>query len=778
MRVEMPLPQPASGHFLTNGSYVLEVDGQGDGGVAGASQDFSLTESRGYVFARLGVNARSASLRIRWLGPLAGRPVANTGDGDDPIAAGSRAPVRDAIPFRVTLRTTGEVKAQGLKQPQEDETVVSAPAGVLQVGHEYQVQTEPVAGWAAATASLVVHSPTAVLEVYLDRVAAPTQHAALSSTDVAVSLRAPRGAPPWAASLPTPRDIGFVISTVGGLAGSGDDGAGAGGATVASGPLDVRGNGRFPAGALAPGTAYRCRLAVGRDGTNFVPIEEGARDGAVVAAQAQFIAPANRELALELHRVSRGVTASLRSSDGTTLPALEVHVSHAQALGRPLHTAVTDVASSCTVPGAAGMYVGEQYVLHVAATASTAETSHPFVVQPHAYGAAEGPMALSLEVPKPSAATRWADDLPPRIGAAEQAVANARRLKLALRGLWTDYKVVAEALGNRTASELQLLRGEYTRQHGRELGDDLRHRSSALKSKAAKLEQLLVRARPEIDAICVRAAVVRKTLSTEIYEVLCTSLPHSLQELQRAYAAMYNGADILADIRRLTAADGTPPGSAVGPLLAAMLEGAAHALSFSGAAQIEPDVTQLRFALGEHSAQPAAEALGAVIVLFSRRTREHLRAVVASYRRLTGSDLVAALKAKFGGDLLRALLLLLEPAEVYFARKLHGAFHGVKATSDLDKKDLLGSKQKLWDRFQTSRGLMTHDDTLVAVIATRFGRDLSAVSTAYLRLYAKSLPAELRFNTHGDLCRLLAATVEGAVALSRGAGASADGQSR
>ena len=128
-------------------------------------------------------------------------------------------------------------------------------------------------------------------------------------------------------------------------------------------------------------------------------------------------------------------------------------------------------------------------------------------------------------------------------------------------------------------------------------------------------------------------------------------------------------------------------------------------------------------------------------------------------------DVLEIFGGHFAGDLQLALLLLLEPADEYFAHKLHGGFFGLKRTPEMSKQILLGSSHgKLWDRLQVSRGLMTHDDTVVGVIALRFGRDLSAVARTYERLYEKSLLQTISDHTHYDLCRLLHALVAGACA--------------
>ena len=56
---------------------------------------------------------------------------------------------------------------------------------------------------------------------------------------------------------------------------------------------------------------------------------------------------------------------------------------------------------------------------------------------------------------------------------------------------------------------------------------------------------------------------------------------------------------------------------------------------------------------------------------------------------------------------------------------------------------------------------MTHDDTLVTIIASRLGRDLSGILREYERLYKEPLPSALSAQTRGDLKALLVGIVSG-----------------
>lgn len=360
----------------------------------------------------------------------------------------------------------------------------------------------------------------------------------------------------------------------------------------------------------------------------------------------------------------------------------------------------------------------------------------------------------------------WVDEFPVRPEAAARVQEDAFRIYTATRGLWTDYKVIADILGSYTASEVQLLRRAYASAFARELGADLAKRSNILKSKAIKLEQLVVRGRSELDALTVRAAVTKKVLTTELYETLCTSLPHSLVELQATYTQMFL-TEAISDIERVSNAQASSSSGSLtspGPLLVAILRNATDAMANSTEMVVDQDARDLKKAL---SSWTVAETLSGVINIFAKRTRLHMRKVADAYGRLMNVDLKAAIKSCFRDDLLRALLLIIEPAEEYYAHKLHGGFFGLKKTPELNKQELLGSaSSKVWDTVKVTHGF-THMNTVIMVVATRFGRDLSAIAQTYRQVYGRNLIEHINdnfnYNLRLDLCRLLLAVVQGAV---------------
>ena len=113
-------------------------------------------------------------------------------------------------------------------------------------------------------------------------------------------------------------------------------------------------------------------------------------------------------------------------------------------------------------------------------------------------------------------------------------------------------------------------------------------------------------------------------------------------------------------------------------------------------------------------------------------------------------------------------MLLVEPAETYYARKLHAAFFGLKKTPELEGTTLAsGAKSRsMLERQQSKSGFMTHDDTLVAVVSSRHGRDLAGIKHAYAQLYQKPLVDVLAAETHGDLRSLLVGIVRDTVPFS------------
>ena len=497
-------------------------------------------------------------------------------------------------------------------------------------------------------------------------------------------------------------------------------------------------------------------------------------------------------------RSTRDVRVSVLGPDGRPpTSALRVSVTqltHALAAAAPALRQVacearTDTQGAAVLPGSAAIYVGERYRLDVGGSDATA----PAVVE---FTAEAGPGVLVLDLVRVGGAKAgWYDDRPAASDAAVRATSDASAVHAALQKRpFIDNKVISAAVAGKCPTEVQLLQEAYKREHGANLIDELRRHGSRVKGKTTQLEQLLLREHAELDAQMIRFGVERGMRSAgkslqpiaELIEVLCTSQSKALVEMREAYGRLYQQ-DPVDAIRHALGASSAPSsssaapssssahagaGSAV-PLLAQLLEHAPTAFAASTAAAVPADAEVLRQTLLSTSASP--EVLARTVTLFASRTRRHLRKVVAAcdgagevlVRRpsgmLTTADVRTQLEHKFHGGLQRAMLLLAEPAEEHYAHKLHAAFYGLRNTPKLNEETLERhptGRGGFVERVQSQTAYTTHDDTLVAVISGRFGRDLSGIKYAYEQIYSKRLVDVLGHKTHSDLRAVLVAVVD------------------
>lgn len=348
--------------------------------------------------------------------------------------------------------------------------------------------------------------------------------------------------------------------------------------------------------------------------------------------------------------------------------------------------------------------------------------------------------------------SRWYDDVQPVTAERESALRDARALVAVLgSGLGLEqirarerHEAVAHIFGGHSAAGLQLLRQCHHQLCGVELGEALGAPSADAEPQAAKFEQLLVRPPAFFDLQLVRSSLRSAgggTSSLPLLEALCTSLPTSIGELAAAFRQEV-GSDLLSELQ----AAGVRGRDSALPLLCALLRGAPDAHFSSTPEQVAPDAAALH-ALLARSGSAAARDVQQAVALLGGRTRAHVRAVGARFAEAHGGSLRAALSARFGGDLLRAMVLLVEPAEVHYARKLHAAFFGLRATPELSEKKL-------------NTGGAAHAETVAWTVASRHGRDLSGIKHAFETLYGKSLLGTIEQQvTHGALCTLLCAVV-------------------
>ena len=798
--VPVAITAQQASRFLLGHRYVLEVLDGGAGGVAPHTQVFRLDEARAEVRAHLHLQG---DVTFNWTGPRVERPeVEQTGDGEDG-EDDVDTPVVGIIPFTITHRQTGVLKVRETKAEPPDPTVARGK-GLLLQGEEYILTTEHTAatptasGWNPISVPFVL---TSGLDTYVipmtPSTTAPPPPNAQPGARVVVSVGQ---VAEWARGLPLPSPLGFVVARE------------ADGVVVAQGPLNADGAGALRANTLQIGERYTLALATEAhmdparmdeaalratfaaadlDGSGDISAAELAtfrqrrqaesRNAMCFTSGTLRFAAADgsaqrQELRLNVGRRTRNVRVTLLGANGAPpADALQLQASHVAVPRVAACGARTEAGGAkATLPGADALYVGEQYLLQVSGGASTAPTTVRFMPEATLEGVVDAPQDLPPVTLAPLS-SGWPDERPLPADAQSVAVANAAQLRTALKGLRTDNKAILAALAGKTPAELQLLRDAYrAQQAGSDLREDVKKRGSMLKGKASKLEQLMVRGKAELDAVMIHFGIKAAAQGTgklepisELLEVLCTSMPHSLVALRAMYSQMYAKDPVAAIREAFGAAASTSATDSAVMLLSGLLENAEAAASYSTSDAVPSDAEQLRAGL----ADATDDGVMRILSLFASRSRSHMRAVAAAAATAAGeqpADVTARLKARFTGALQRALVLLIEPAETHYARKLHAAFFGLKKTPELEGNTLAtGSRSKsVLERRQSKSGFMTHDDTLVTVVASRHGRDLAGIKHAYAQLYQKQLVDVLGAETHGDLKSLLVGIVRETVPFS------------
>lgn len=120
--------------------------------------------------------------------------------------------------------------------------------------------------------------------------------------------------------------------------------------------------------------------------------------------------------------------------------------------------------------------------------------------------------------------------------------------------------------------------------------------------------------------------------------------------------------------------------------------------------------------------------------IFAHDSFAQLRLVFEEYKTMTGKTIEQALKAELSGDLLNALLSIVEVVQsppAYFAKRL----------------------------FKAMDGLGTNDTVLIRIIVSRSEIDLGNIKQEYERLYDKTLLSAVKSETSGDYKKALCALI-------------------
>ena len=589
---------------------------------------------------------------------------------------------------------------------------------------------------------------------------------------------------------------------------------------LTSGVFDASGGvGRIDESALVRGGQYKLELAHRPvNASSLIPVGDG--DAAPCEPAHVIFAAGGDAPALTMRRRARPVRVLINASDA--LPNSSVaselllearHVAVPDVVVSSLRLASGSGDGDGGVRSGVlegGLYIGEEYVLSARRAGTGAEeaarsagsasagavTMHVTVVAlPTPAGRLVEPQTVDFRTMAAAAAAagpRWGDERPATVERSA-LVADAHRLHRALTSKSTaDYPEVTDALYGKSVADLQALRQVWRETHPSkgELVTFVHSRGSRFRRGATRLEEMWMLSRSEVDARLIDEALNgggKGGVTVDVMrvvEVLCTSMPHALVELRRAHRRTAGGAGLeLKDALRTRlsqhyrhAGGSQSEDDSAFPLLAALLDGADEAARMSYTPElVARDVNALRAALlPPTSTGTSYDTVGgyahvrdAALPVLTSRARPHLHAVAKAYESQYREPLAEMLSGRFGGDMRRATRLLLESSESYYAHKLHAALEGLERTPEIatvyDTKslgrDTGGPLMGKTAAAAAGVGSSIHVDTVVGVVAGRFGRDLSGIMERWRGQYERSLAETVEQRATGELRRGLLAVL-------------------
>lgn len=272
----------------------------------------------------------------------------------------------------------------------------------------------------------------------------------------------------------------------------------------------------------------------------------------------------------------------------------------------------------------------------------------------------------------------------------------------------------------RSNDQRQAITAAFLKEYGRDLQKDLKS------ELGGKFEDVIIGLMlPEVEFMCQELQKAMKGLGTDeeaLIEIICPRTNDEIKAIVTKYEDLFSRplaqqicSEVSGDFARLLTLIVTgcrDPAGQVNPDLA---KEHAEKLYNAGAAKLGTDEEVFNKIMAHDS--------------FAQ-----LRLVFEEYKSLTGKTIEQALKAELGGDLLNAMLAIVECVQSppgFFAKRLHKAMEGMG----------------------------TNDTTLIRIIVSRCEIDLGSIKQEYERLYDKTLLSAVKSECSGDYKKALCAII-------------------
>nr|CAD7261498.1 unnamed protein product [Timema shepardi] len=369
-------------------------------------------------------------------------------------------------------------------------------------------------------------------------------------------------------------------------------------------------------------------------------------------------------------------------------------------------------------------------------------------------------------------------------------------LRAAMKGFGTDEQAIIDILTQRSNDQRQQIASFFTREYGRVniilvtrlFGNDI---IDDLKSElGGKFEDVIIALMlPPADYLAKQLHKSMEGMGTDehtMVEILCTKSNNEIQQLVDAYERLLIGqclrltlsfpirsntnakpkaligqesspkpppplkdctckktvydrplaehmcSETSGDFRRLLTLIVTSRSSAAQQAgSTAALQGVRNDASLDPAKA--KDLAEQLYAAGELKVGTDEEVFNRIL---AHESFPQLRLIFEEYKNVTGRSIEQALESEISGELLEAMLAIVECVQSppnYFAKRLHWAVAGAG----------------------------TNDGTLIRIIVSRSEIDLGNIKREYERLYDKTLESAVKDETSGDYKHTLVALIGG-----------------
>ncbi|CAJ0940248.1 unnamed protein product [Ranitomeya imitator] len=322
------------------------------------------------------------------------------------------------------------------------------------------------------------------------------------------------------------------------------------------------------------------------------------------------------------------------------------------------------------------------------------------------------------------------------------ALADAEKLRKAMKGFGTDEQAIIDVVSNRSNDQRQKIKAAFKTAYGKDLIKDLK---SELSGHVEELIIALFMPPTYYDAWSLHHAMKGAgTKEGVLIEILCSRTNSEIRNIVACYKSEF-GRDIEKDVRSDTS--GHFERLLVSMCQLSRTEGmnggfsttrrGQRCLSCTGnrdesqtvnVQQAEQDAQRL-YQAGEGKMGTDESSFNLVL---ASRSFPQLKAVADAYARISKRDLVSAIGREFSGhieDGLKAIVQCAINRQAYFAERLYKAM----------------------------KGAGTKDSTLIRVVVTRSEIDLVQIKQAFVQMYQKSLASMIAGDTSGDYRKMLLA---------------------